>query len=664
MLIKAVDCETTGVDLHHDATPFLVTMFYNGQNKYWEWQVDPRTRKPRIPVEDLEEIQAEIDEADLIVGQNFKFDRTALNKINVYVPWNKVRDTLPAGHLLASNQPHDLTSMGIVYLGVNISEFEEKVVDAVNECRRYVRSEFPGWLIAKEGVEGMPSAKGSVAKFDMWLLRMYAAEKGFPEDHPWWTLCSDYANADSALTLPLWQEMEKRIRAKGLWEIYEERQKVYPVIYQMESNGITYSGSRLSTTKKKFQEESDEHAQICRDVAEAYGYDLELPKSGNNKSLTKFIFDVLKMPPMERSKKTGEPSLNKTVMDHYRLTCEGDKLWFIEALMAKRKRDTAVSYLEGYERYGIRGEETPEDIYWRLFSSVNPTGSDTLRMSSSNPNQQNIEKQEDEEKQESFNIRYAFGPAPGREWYSIDYENLELKIPAYESGERLMIDVFEKPNEGPFWGSYHLLNASIIYPDLFWPIADKKGEFKNRYKATWYQWVKNFGFAVQYGAQEFTADKAAHKAGAYKAVKEQMIEIEKLNQACIRHANKFGYVETIPDKEINPQRGYPLLCRRSAFGSISPTLPLNYRVQGTACWIMMRAMIKVQEYLDTLDDYRIIMNVHDELVFDFPKKAPLFNRPIIRRVQRIMESMGECVGVPLTCGVTHHPDNWSKGLAI
>ena len=81
---------------------------------------------------------------------------------------------------------------------------------------------------------------------------------------------------------------------------------------------------------------------------------------------------------------------------------------------------------------------------------------------------------------------------------------------------------------------------------------------------------------------------------------------------------------------------------------------------------MMRAMVKVQAYLDTLNrrkgskGYHIIANVHDEIVLDFPQKKGRGNLPIVNRVRKLLESIGPDVGVVLTCGADCHPNNWSE----
>ena len=671
----SLDCETTGLDLRHGAKPYLVTIaLENGDNLWWEWEVDPLTREPQVPQKDLEEIQVVISAANLIVLQNPKFDVRALQTVfkgRLRWDWGKTRDTLLAGHLLASNEPHDLATMVLVYLRYNSQPFEDRIKEVTEKARRIVRRDFPDWRIAKKGLPEMPSAKEKVWKYDMWLPSVLAREKPTEENEGWRDLVSEYANSDSTTTLALWREMEKRLKKRKLWKIYLDRLQILPVIYQMEDNGVTLSRTRLEELRVIYQEESVKAGNTCLGIAKRHKYDLILPKSGNNKSLTTFIFEGLKLDVIKASKKTGKPSLDAEVMQQYRdnLPEDSDDLNFIIALGDKRKRDTALNYMQGYERFWLPtfpvNFVSGNQDWYRLYPSLNPTGTDTLRMSSSNPNEQNISKKE------GFNLRYCFGPAPGREWWSLDYDNLELRIPAYESGEQEMIDIFEKPNDSPFFGSYHLLICSIIRPKE-WALCLKKGvSFKKQYPEI-YSRTKNFNFADQYGAVQKadgwgTADRAAGVHGAQAMVSGRLKEKAKLNQYWVNFAKKNGYIETLPDKEVDPNRGYPLLCSRNRWGGILATVPLNYHVQGTACWIMGRAMVKVQAYLDTLGkDYKMIMNVHDEIVLDFPKgkRGKKSNLPKIRRIKYIMESLGNCVGIPLTCGIEYHKDNWSEGESL
>jgi DNA polymerase I-like protein with 3'-5' exonuclease and polymerase domains len=265
-------------------------------------------------------------------------------------------------------------------------------------------------------------------------------------------------------------------------------------------------------------------------------------------------------------------------------------------------------------------------------------------------------------------MRHAFGPAPGRVWVSLDYENIELRIPAYDSGERCMIDLFEKPDEPPFFGSYHLLNASIIYPDLFWPLAEQKGAFKARYRNT-YTDCKSVGFGFQYGAGRDKIDRTARRKGSYDKIKDRLKEHTRLTNYWIEFANNHGYIETIPDKTVDPKRGYPIVCVRGEHGRVSPTLPLAYRVQSTAMWCTSKAMVRCTNQLqewsqDEGREYWIALQVHDELVFDMPgqHKGELIRK--VNTLRALMEESGSDIGVPLKVSANLHEKSWGEGVTV
>lgn len=652
----AIDTECTGLDFYHGAMPYLVTICDEDQNQtYWEWNVDPLTRKPVIIYNDLKEIERAIKEADRLVFQNSTFDVKALSilmpKFNW--PWDRIEDTLYSAHLLASNKPKNLTSLALQYLSIDLQPYEDRMQEAVQEARRIARRGYPDWRIANKDLSDMPSAKEKVWKFDCWLPRAIAKRESYPSDHLWWAVTAEYANADSAATVAIAKRHRELLKERNLEKIYRERIKMLPIVSLMQQKGITVSEPRLTELYEKFTEGSDKCHRICLNAADN---EIEkLPKNGVSNDLKKVLFDKFGLV-SERKTKKGNPSVDKFQIDDWLLELNerGKPYLFIKNLKDYRKQRTCLSYLDAYRKYKVGN---------RLYSSVNPTGTDTLRWSSSNPNQTQISKIE------GYNLRYCFGPAKDREWWSLDYNNIELRIPAYEAGEEIMIKVFEKPNEAPYFGSYHLLVFNILHPEK-WNHDDSEGllKAKEKYKSTWYGWIKAFNFADQYGAvpSSGTADRAAHVEGAQIKILNKLKKRTKLADGFISMANRLGYVETIPDKEIDPKRGYPLLCTRSEWGDISPTVPFSYHVQGTACWVMFRAMIKVQKYLDSLYDFDgfIALNVHDEIVLDFPYKPNRGNLPKIRRIRRIMESLGDCIDVPLTCGTEYHEICWSKGVTI
>ncbi len=662
----SLDTETTGLDLRHGAKPFLVTTCDESMEQTcWEWDVDPITREPEIPGRDLREIRAELNISNqfklapkIRVLQNTKFDVKALNCIGEFDwDWDSTYDTLLAGHLLASNEPHDLTSMALKYLGIDLDAHENRLKKAVKEARNICRTHLKDWRIAKKGLPEMPSAKETVWKNDLWLPRaIWRLEPNLlPEaasEYPWATLCREYANSDSAATLLLFKRQKELLQERGLWKIYLWKLKILPIIYDMEDVGVTLNAERMEKLQREYLSESWGAGDKCIRIAATFGYDLHLPKSGNNNSLLEFCFEKLKLPVVSKSPLTGKPSLNKQAMDTYKATLKEDgiQLNFINNLSDKRKRDTAINYIEGYRRFWICEQEY--GFEFRLHPSLNPTGTVLLRFSSSNPNEQNISKKE------GFNLRYAFGPTPGREWWSFDYNNLELRIPAFECGEQSMIDIFEKPDEPPYFGSYHLLVFSILHPNK-WDHDDPDGLLKAKSKhAPWYDKIKAGNYSIQYGAVEVsgTADRAYGVLGAQAIVQKRFGKIAELNEFQIEKANRLGYVETIPDKTVDPEKGYPLLCARTKWGGVKPTIPLSAHVQGTAGWVMLVAMTLVDHILTS--DEHLIMNIHDELVFDFPSNR--YNIYKAREIKKLMESVGDRIGIPLTCGMECHPNNWSE----
>jgi DNA polymerase I-like protein with 3'-5' exonuclease and polymerase domains len=736
MLTVSLDTEDTGLDLFHDARPYLVTATTSeGRTLIWQWEVDPLTRHPQVSQSDVLEIADLIRRTDILVLHNAKFDYLALSRWHpetvTHWDWDKVRDTVIAGHLLASNQPHNLTDMALHYLARDIESYEISLKEAAEKARRLCRSKLPDWLIAEKHMEGHPGMEKSLWKADGWLPRalcLWAQEQardyvptvkrlknGQPSkhqpsppwwleyadpDHPWLMVLLQYANADSTATLHLWGVVEQKIQSRSLGAIYRERMKLIPIATEMESRGVTLSAYRLAELEDDYREDVASLTDSCHGVAREYGHDLQLPRAGNNQNIRTLLLDRMGLPVVRRSKKTGEPSLDVKAMEMYEASLPAGSmpLLFIRSLASKRKRDTALLFVSGYRRFW---KEVEGDTY-RLHSNLNITGTDTLRWSCNNPNSQNISKggmpcmtcrgsgckECDDRGIDPRSLRYALGPAPGREWWSLDAKNIELRIPAYKSGEKEMIALFERPDEPPYYGSNHLLNFSAVYPDL-WQDAvgkvglDRAGPWcKKHYASTWYQWCKNGGFAVLYGAVDKpggggTADQAFHKRGAHALLKSRFQNMEGLNQQAIAEARRKGYVETFPDASVDPDRGYPVMCSRTEWGDVLPTVPLNYKVQSTAMWWTARAMVRVDVQLQEWKrqegfDGFITLQVHDEIVLDFPKRGdPTTYTDVmsnnlwrIRIIQDLMEEGGRDIGVPTPTGCELHLSHWGEGISL
>ncbi len=722
----SIDSETSGVDFFHGTRPFFVTAANEtGKVLYWEWPVDPLTRQPVIPQQDLVDIVEMLEEADEVVGQNIKFDVRALETIGIGDwDWSKTHDTLVAGHILASNQPHNLTAMADAYLNVDILPHEVRLQEAVEKARRFCRSHLPTWAIAREGRSDMPSAGEKVWRADYWLpkavyqhlveMKSRVREWETSEDKSkrrkkneydkvwqpmlrqaeadkWDTVLRDYSNMDSAVTLPLWVEQRRLLHERGYWKIYCEKVKQLQAVYPMETRGVGVIAENLQSMKVEYEKDTYSLSERCLDIAKGYGHDLVLPAgSANNKSMTTFVFDVLKLPVLKVTEK-GNPSFDKDVIEEYKKTLDGDQLDFIKCLSGRRKRGKSLEFIKAYEKHGIDDRSG----MLLLHPNLKPTATATTRFSCDNPNLQQASKQEslcelcqgdgcDEcggTGEDLHSVRNIFGPGPGREWWTADAENIELRIPAYRSGQRELIELFERPNDPPFYGSQHLLNFSVVYNDIWQEELGRVGQervgphCKKKYASTWYQWCKNGDFAIQYQCGRSTADRSFRRVGAYDLLKSTFADLEALNQHYVAMANRLGYIETLPDKTVDPQRGYPLLCRRTEWGNAMPTVPLNYMSQGTAGWWMVKAMNRCHEKLKRWRkmfafDAWMILTVHDELVFDFPRGADprvdvaKSNLGRAMELRGLMQAGGEDIGIPTPVALSYHPETWADGHKV
>lgn len=729
-MIISLDTETTGVDIAHGAMPFLVTTADDeGVVRFWEWDVDPLTRRPDIPAQDIADISELIDAADLIYLHNSKFDARALATIDIYLPWPKVRDTLIAAHLLASNHPHDLTWCCIEYLGVDIEPHELLVKEVTQTCRSIVKRDLPHWKTADEGVPGMPSVKSSTKrdedkpwKNDMWLpmaLANHLVTGGYEHeqtiDENWLTACSKYANTDSEHTLPLGLEMERLILERGYWKIYEHRLHLMRVNCEMESYGITERGDYTDATARDYHEHVAEAGSELVAIAAEYGHDLKMAKgaaindnmreffygavhltchrcghhksikhwNGEAVSITGPLGEVVLCPkcgkrkknqarvemmagrrenlalPVVAGKKTGNASLDSDSMDHYISTLDdGPALDFIELLSDKRMHDTALTYIEAYRRYWIPVKGSIG--YYRIHPSFNPCGTDHLRQSSNSPNLQNVSGESKE-----ISNRACFGPLPDREWWRMDFKSIERRIPAYESGEPKMVEVFERPDEPPFWGSMYYLTASVLYPDEFWHLSKERDGFKKE-QPRLYKRSKFCDLAKQYGCGPKKYDLLSGIDGSFDMVDSAFPLLAKLQDHYLRQAYKLGYVETLPDRTVDPDRGYPILASRTDDGRVLSTTPFNYHTSGTACWCKNAAMIRCADqcarWRDEGFDAHMVVEVHDELLFDFPRGRTWETNAVrALKLKRLMEQSGEDLipRIPTPVSLSYHTESWA-----
>jgi hypothetical protein len=175
------------------------------------------------------------------------------------------------------------------------------------------------------------------------------------------------------------------------------------------------------------------------------------------------------------------------------------------------------------------------------------------------------------------------------------------------------------------------------------------------------------GNCRQYGGQEVRCDATYRVKGAFRKIGQRFPRIDALNRQICESAYKTGYVETVPDRSVDPDYGYQIMCRRNKWDRISPTVPFAYFVSGTAGWWMGRSVVKCDRLLEQwrleegYDGYMVLC-VHDEAVYDLPSGVDNTSR--VDALRKTMESCGFDIGIPTPVSVDRHTESWAVGEGV
>jgi len=655
----SLDTETTGLNLHHGCRPFFVsTCSDKGKLRWWEWDVNPKTREPIIPEEDRAQIRNYLAKQKRIVYHNAKFDIRALDRIGIAPPdWGKVHCTLIGHHVLASAQSHKLKDLALGLLDIEDDDLTD-LIEASNKARRIGKKH--GWRVAKPLDPHFPALKRFAKKdpgwcFDTWLPRAVAKQEKYPTKlirdtksingrklllgrHPWWDVLKKYGLRDAERTIALWQLIEDGLKSEGLWKLYLVRRKLLEITYRMEETGITLDPKRLEAVSEDFAAETLHSQKICWSTSAGHIDNLASPKQ-----LQGALFGYFKLKPAGQTEKSNPNnptfSTDKDALQiiQAQVPSKSKAYQFIKHLGKVRQYGRAVDSLQSYGLSSRRGHivytNKPAYTYYRLHPNFNITGTATTRFSSHDPNAQNISKQE------AVNLRQVFGPLPGSVWYAADYSNIELRILAYESGEKELIRAFEAGE------SVHMVIAEQLLPDMVRRLGHAK--FK---KTERYQWIKNGNFSIVYGASEKRADATYRIPGAYRKIRKTFTQVSKFMDFKGKEGRDKGYVTCLG--------GY-----RLQVPGKKPYVSLNYFIQGSAGWALIKAMIRCDEYLQDLGPgHDMIMCVHDELVFSFKKSRTNFGK--VRELKRLMEMSGNDIGLPTPVEIDIIKTNWAEGKEL
>ena len=575
----------------------------------------------------MKKIAQIIDSYDEWIFHNTKFDVRALTKAGIDMEslgWReRYQDTVLASHVMCSNEPHDLKWIGWKYF--DISEDDEKQLkDTVKKARRMAKQ--MGWNC------GPHSPSQSVVEQDYWLPSAinrctddYAGEP-----------CKEYATTDGKRTMLAWMMYRDLLAQEDLWEPYLRERRLLPIVYDMEDKGVTIHNGKLVSEIKRYSKHATSLEKKCTKIAKAKGFkEFNINSNAQVGKLLHTDTQGFKVPVEHwtASEKNPQPSLDSKVAIPALLTSTtGPALSFLQSFSSRKKANTAVKYLTLYDELKL----PLDDSHWYLHPSFNQTGTGTTRFSCSNPNTQNIGKGDDdtEDEEGDFKLRSVFGPRSGRIWYCIDYAQLQLRIFAYASQQKSMIEAFKKGYD------FHSFVASEIFNK---PVSEIT---KNEKRVG-----KNVNFGFIFGAGPKKIELASGMPGLYKKVSKLFPNAHDFLKENIALAEEDGYVYTMGGYRlyVPRERTYAATC---------------YKVQGTEGDIVKNGMIEVDAYLSTLPDHYLTMQVHDELVFDFPLKTKAKHKRYLREIVSRMTDAGSRVGVITPVNIEVCQEHWADAEKI
>jgi DNA polymerase-1 len=400
---------------------------------------------------------------------------------------------------------------------------------------------------------------------------------------------ASYAAADAETTLrllPLMQAEIERVHAAKL--MAEIEMPLIPVLADMEMTGILLD---LPFFKKLSEELTLRMAEIEKQVFEAVGKPFNL---NSTQQLSDVLFDRLRLEPPDRGRKTAS--------GHY--STAGDVLdalsgkhpvvdWIIEHRELSKLKSTYVDALPA----------ALDAKTGRVHTSYSQIGAVTGRLSSSNPNLQNIPIRTEEGRR----VRNGFIAAKGNVLLSVDYSQIELRIVAHMAQDQAMLDAFRAGQD------IHATTAAAIYNV---PLAQVTKEMRRHAKAI------NFGLIYGMSAFGLTRSTELTLAEADEFVKAYFTQfpgVKTYLDGIRKQAARDGYVETL----LGRRRYFPALQ-----GQLSGVMKnreereaINAPIQGTAADIMKIAMLHIPSALkDAGLRARMLLQVHDELVLEVPKE--------------------------------------------
>jgi DNA polymerase-1 len=422
-----------------------------------------------------------------------------------------------------------------------------------------------------------------------------------------------YAAEDADVTLRLWQALKPRLAAEQVVTVYQTLERAMPrVLARMEERGIAIDKPLLAKLSNDF---GKTQMALEQEINALAGTPLN---PGSPKQLGEVLFGQMKLPGGTKTK-TGQWATGAKALED--LAEQGHKLpqTILDWRQVAKLRSTYTDALPAYVNPQTQ----------RVHTSYALAATSTGRLSSSEPNLQNIPIRTEEGRK----IRRAFVATPGNKLVSADYSQIEL---------RLLAEVAEVPTLRAAFRDgidIHAMTASEIFGV---PVKNMPPEVRRRAKAINFgiiYGISAFGLASQLGIQR-------DEAGAYiKKYFERFPGIRDYMETTKAFCREHGYVLTLFGRTCH----YPDIKNSNAsIRAFNERAAINARLQGSAADIIRRAMIRMEgELTQAKLDAQMLLQVHDELIFEVPERQVEKTMPVIIKVMETAPLPAVALSVPL-----------------
>ena len=481
------------------------------------------------------------NEATLKVGQNIKYDMIVLANYGAEMR-GALFDTMLAHYVLQPELRHNMDYLAEVYLNYQTIHIDE--------------------LIGTKG-------KGQRSMRDLQPEEVYR-----------------YACEDADVTLKLKKVLEQELKKAGVEQLfYDIEMPLVPVLVEMERNGVRIDTDSLKQSSIHFNERLQEIEQEIYSLAGST-FNISSPKQVGD-----VLFEQLKITDKAKKTKSGQYVTSEEVL---------------EALRSKHPIVGKILDYRGVKKLLSTYIDTLPQLInpetGRIHSSFNQAVTSTGRLSSSNPNLQNIPIRDEDGKE----LRKAFIPDEGCSFFSADYSQIELRLMAHLSGDPHMIEAFRNDDD------IHSATAAKIYKV---PIEEVTGDMRRK--------AKTANFGIIYGISTFgLAERMNVSRGEAKELIDEYFttysRIKEYMNESIEQARAKGYVETI----FHRKRYLPDITSHNAtVRSYAERNAINAPIQGSAADIIKVAMARIyQRFKSNNLKAKLIVQVHDELNFSVPEE--------------------------------------------